>query len=143
MRALYCAASLLGVLSVIVWASSPAGAWSEDEAPTARQIMTKVHKGPRSLFNTVKAQLKGNSPNWPKVEETTGNIEKLASSLPETKPARGNRAAYEKLAKAYASNFKTLHEAAENQDLAKARQATEKIGGSCAACHRAHRRKGG
>lgn len=143
MRALYCAASLLGVLSVIVWASSPAGAWSDGETPTARQIMMKVHKGPRALFNTVKAQLKGNSPDWPKVEELTGYIEKLASSLPETKPARGSRANYERLAKAYASNFKTLHEAAEKQDLAGARQTTQKIGGSCAACHRAHRRKGG
>ncbi len=140
MRALYCAASLLGVLTVLVWASSPAGAWSDDEAPSAKEIMTKVHKGPRALFNTVKAQLKGNSPDWPKLELATGDIAKLGSSLPKANPARGNRESFEKLAKAYASNTKALHEAAENQDLAKARQATAKLGGSCAACHKAHRK---
>ena len=44
MRALICAASLLGLLTVVAWTSSPAGA-QDDEKPTIKEIMAKLHKG--------------------------------------------------------------------------------------------------
>ncbi len=142
MRALYCAASLLGVLAVLAWATSPAGAQDNKKVPTARQIMTKIHKGRNNPFATVKAQLRQSSPNWAKVASAAEVIEKYGSALPKARAPRGNRASFEKLAQAYASNTKTLKEAAEQKDLASAREATENIGGSCKTCHSAHRRKG-
>lgn len=141
MRAFYYAASLLGVLSVLAWATSPAGAQGNEKVPTAREIMRRIHKGPRNPFGAVKAQLSRSSPDWASVASAAEVIEKYGSELPKTRAPRGNRASFEKLAQAYASNTKMLKEAAEKKDLAEAREATENIGGSCKACHSAHRRK--
>src|SRR5262245_59154736 len=47
MRALICAASLLGLLTVVAWTSRPAGA-QDDEKMTIKQIMGKIHKGSKA-----------------------------------------------------------------------------------------------
>jgi cytochrome c556 len=140
MRLLICAASLLGLLTVIAWTSSPAGAQSDDEMPTLKEIMAKLHKGSKAPLNTVKNALKNESPDWAKIETDAKVIEKLGAFLPKTEPPRGDKASYEKLAKAYASNAKKLEEAAEKQDLEKARAASKSLGGSCQTCHKAHRK---
>lgn len=138
MRALICAASLLGLLSIFAWTAAPAGA-QDEEKPTIKQIMAKLHKGSKAPLNSVKAELKGDSPNWKKVETEAKIIEKFGAFLPKTEAPRGDQASYEKLAKAYAKNAKALQEAAEKEELAPARDATKKLGGSCQACHKAHR----
>jgi cytochrome c556 len=139
MRSLICAASLLGLLAAVVWTSSPAGAQSDDETPTIKQIMAKLHKGSKAPLSTVKNELKGDSPDWSKVETDAKIIEKLGAFLPKAEPPKGEKASYEKLAKAYATNAKNLKEAAEKQDLDKARAASKSLGGSCKACHAAHK----
>jgi cytochrome c556 len=139
MRSLICAASLLGLLSVVAWTSRPAGAQSDDETPTIKQIMGKLHKGAKAPLTTVKAELKGDSPDWSKVATEAKVIEKYGAYLPKADPPRGDKASYEKLAKAYAKNAKALNTAAEKEDLAKAKDATKNLGGSCQACHKSHR----
>jgi cytochrome c556 len=138
MRALFCAASLLGLLTAFAWTSSPAGA-QDDEKPTIKQIMAKLHKGAKAPLKAVQAELKGGSPDWTKIETEAKVIEKFGAYLPKAEAPKGEQAAYEKLAKAYATNAKTLHKAAEDQDLAKAKDATKKLGGSCKACHDEHK----
>ena len=76
----------------------------------------------------MQAQLKGDSPDWAKVETEAKIIEKFGAFLPKTEPPKGDKASYEKLAKAYEKNAKALEEAAEKEDLAKARDATKKLG---------------
>lgn len=138
MRALICAASLLGLLGLFVWSASPAGA-QDDEKPTIKQIMAKLHKGAKAPLKSVQAELKTDSPDWTKVETDAKIIEKLGSLLPKAEAPKGDQASYEKLAKAYATNAKVLEEAAGEKDLAKAKDATKKLGSSCQACHKAHR----
>jgi cytochrome c556 len=138
MRALICAASLLGILSVVAWTSSPAGA-QDEEKPTIKQIMAKLHKPSKGVLHVVKAELKSDSPDWSKVETEAKIIEKLGAFLPKAEAPKGDQASYEKLAKAYAKNAKALEEAAGDKDLDKARDATKKLGASCKSCHTAHR----
>ena len=132
MRSLICAASLLGFLAVIAWTSHPASAQDDDEMPTIKQIMAKLHKGAKAPLKTVQTQLKGDSPDWSKVETEAKIIEKFGAFLPKAEPPKGEKASYEKLAKAYEKNAKALKEAAEKEDLTKARDATKGLGKSCA-----------
>lgn len=139
MRSLICAASLLGILSVVAWTSRPAGA--QDAAyPSIKKGMAKVHKGPKAPFNVVKAQIKSGSPSWSKVEAEAKVIENFAAYLTTTKAPKGGQASYEKLTKAYHQDAKDLAEAAGEKDLDKATTATEKLGASCKTCHRSHKR---
>lgn len=138
MRALICAASLLGLLCVFAWSAGPAGA-QDDEKPTIKDIMGKLHKGSKGALNVVKAELKGESPDWAKVETEAKVIDKLGAFLAKAEAPRGEQAAYEKLAKAYHKNAKDLEEAAGDKDLDKARAATKKLGASCKSCHSAHK----
>jgi Cytochrome C' len=138
MRALICAASVLGLLTVVVWSSSPAGA-QDEETPTIKKIMQKLHKGTKAPLSVVKGALKSDSPDWTKVGIEAKIIEKFGAFLPKGEAPRGDQASYEKLAKAYEKNAKALMEAAENKDLDKARDALKKLGSSCQACHKAHK----
>ena len=54
-------------------------------------------------------------------------------------PPKGDKEGWEKLAKAYAASGKSLAEAAEKEDAAKAKAATKKLQTSCKACHDAHK----
>jgi cytochrome c556 len=138
MRALICAASLLGLLGLFVWSSRPAGA-QDDEKMTIKQIMGKIHKGSKAPIKNVQAELKSNSPDWSKVETDANLIEKFGAFLPKAEPPRGDQASYQKLARAYEKNAKALKAAAADHDHAKAKDAAKKLGGSCKACHDAHK----
>jgi cytochrome c556 len=138
MRALICMASVLGLLSVVAWTSGPAGA-QDDEKPTIKQIMAKLHKGAKAPLSIVKAELKGDSPDWSKVETEAKVIEKLGSFLPKSEAPRGDQASFEKLAKAYEKNAKALKVAAEKQELADAKAAAKNLGATCKSCHTAHK----
>ena len=138
MRLLICAASMLGLLSIVTWTCSPAGA-QDEEKPTIKQIMAKLHKGSKAPIKNVQAELKSDSPDWSKVETEAVIIEKFGAFLPKSKAPRGEQESFEKLAKAYEKNAKALKEAAENHELAKAKEATKKLGGTCKSCHEAHK----
>jgi cytochrome c556 len=138
MRSLICGATLLGFLAVAGWMSRPAGA-QDEEKPTIKQIMAKLHKGSKAPLKAVQTELKGESPDWSKVETEAKIIEKFGSFLPKAEAPRGDQASYEKLAKGYEKNAKALKVAAEKQELADAKAAAKNLGGSCAACHKAHR----
>lgn len=138
MRSLICVASVLGLLVVAGLTARPAGA-QDDEKATIKQIMAKLHKGAKAPLKNVQAALKTGSPDWNKVSEDAKLIHKYGALLAKTEAPKGDQADYEKLTKAYATSAKALEEAAEKEDLAKAKEATKKLGGSCAACHKAHR----
>jgi cytochrome c556 len=138
MRALICAASLLGLLGVIALTSGPVGA-QDDEKPTIKQIMTKLHKGAKAPLSTVKAELKKETPDWTKVEADATIIEKLGAFLPKAEAPRGDQAAYVKLAEAYEKHAKALKAAAADKELVKAKDASNKLGASCKSCHSAHK----
>ncbi len=139
MRLFYCAASVLVVLLVGGFASGPASATSDEETPSIKKVMDALHKGRSSPLNTVKAALKGGSPDWAALQKQTKEFETYGAALPKNDPPKGNKESFVKLAKAYASDAKALNESAEKEDLKGARDAYGKISTSCAACHKSHR----
>jgi cytochrome c556 len=139
MRPFLSAASVLALLGFACLAANPAGISDDDDDPSIKTVMEKLHKGAKSPLNNVKAALKGSSPDWETVREDTKLFKKYGEALPKHDPPRGKKQAYEKLAKAYAASAKSLDEAVERENLKGARDAFKKIQGSCTTCHKSHR----
>ena len=139
MRSLICVASVFGLLAVAGWVSQPAGAANDDETPSIKKIMAALHKGAKAPVNAVKAELKSDSPDWAKVGKDAEVIVKYASFLEKHDPPKGEKADYDKLSKAYLSSAKALETAAGKENLKGARAASNKLSGSCKACHTAHK----
>jgi cytochrome c556 len=139
MRALVCATSVLVLLLIAGLISGPAGAQDEEKVPSVKKIMGVLHKGAKGHLNKVKAALKSDSPNWEEVLKDAKAIKKNGDYLAKNDPEKGEKESWEKLAKAYAASGKSLQEAAEKEDLSKAKAATKKLSTSCKACHDAHK----
>jgi cytochrome c556 len=140
MRPLFCAASVLALVALACLTAGSAGAQDDEENPSIKTVMEKLHKGAKSPVNNLKTALKASSPDWEAVQKETKLIKKYGDALPKNDPPRGKKEAFEKLAKAYADSAKSLNEAAERENLKGARDALKKIQNSCAACHKAHRK---
>jgi hypothetical protein len=138
MKAFCCTISLTMIVLGAGLAARSAGA-SDDETPTIEKIMETLHQGKNSPLNKAKAALKSGTPNWSKLKEATKLIATYGAALPKNDPPQGEKASYEKLAKAYAKNAKALDKATDEEDLKAARAAVKSLAGSCAACHKAHR----
>jgi cytochrome c556 len=134
-----CAAGAFCVVVAAAFLSGPAGASSDDETPSIKKIMDTLHKGAKSPLNKMKSALKAASPDWEEIQKQAKVFVEYGESLPKNDPPKGNKNSFEKLAKAYASNAKSLEKSAEKSDLKGARAAFSKISGSCMACHRSHR----
>jgi cytochrome c556 len=139
MRALFCATSVLVLLLIAGLVSGPAGAQDEEKTPPVKKIMDVLHKGGKAHLSKAKAALKGDSPDWAEVLKDAKAIAKYGAYLPKNDPPRGDKESWEKIAKTYASTAKTLEEAAEKEELTKARAATKKLGATCKTCHEAHK----
>jgi cytochrome c556 len=138
MKSLICAASMMCLVLAIGVASRTVGA-ADDAPATIDKIMDTLHKGKKSTISTLKTALKSPSPNWSTVQKETKTYAKYAADLPKNDPPKGDAAGFKKLAKAFAGYAKTLDEAAQKEDLAAAKTAFGKIGGSCKSCHEAHK----
>ena len=139
MRPLLCGAGVLAVLLMAGLVAGPAGASSDEATPSIKNVMKKLHQGKTSPLNTLKAALKGESPDWVPVQKEAKLIATLGAALPKNDPPRGDKESYEKLAKAYASAGKSLEVSAEKEDLKGSRDAFKKISTSCMPCHKSHR----
>jgi cytochrome c556 len=141
MKPLFCVGSLLAMTAFACLAAGSAGASDDDEeTPSIKTVMEKLHKGKDSPLNTLKAALKAGSPDWESVQKEAKLFKKYGDALPKNDPPKGKKASFEKLAKAYAANAKSLEEAAEKENLKGTRDAMKKISSSCTACHKSHRR---
>ena len=139
MRSLMCVASVLVFLAFAGWVSHTAGAASDDETPSIKKIMDTLHKGKMAKLSVVKAELKHESPDWAKVDKAAEVMVKLSGVLAKHDPPRGEKSSFEKIAKTYHSHAKALEKAAEEEDLKGAQAALKKLGGTCKACHTAHK----
>lgn len=113
------------------------GALIADEKPTIDEIMKKNHNKKAGLFPKIADQVKAGklSEAAPLAKDMAVN----AAKLPTVKPEKGDAKSWEKLSKAYAETAKALADACEKKDEAAAKAAAGKLGGSCKACHDAHR----
>jgi cytochrome c556 len=139
MRPLFCAGGLLAVLLMAGLVAAPAGTSSDDETPTIKKVMQTLHKGKTSPLVTVKAALKGDSPDWTSVQKEAKVFATYGAALPKNDPPRGDKESYEKLAKAYALASESLESSAKKEDLKGSRDALKKISSLCMPCHKDHR----
>jgi cytochrome c556 len=131
-------ATMAGVFAVV----GLVGLAGADEAkPTIKQAMTRIAKGKNAAIPTLKSALAAPSPDWKEIQANAKTVETCTEAIVDAKPRKGEQANYAKLAKAFAAHAKALHESAEKEDLAGAKAAFGKIGGSCMACHNAHKGK--
>src|SRR4051812_36809458 len=137
MKRIACMAGVLAVFIAGAFVSGKAGAG--DDADSIKAVMQKLHKGADSPLNTLKTQLKSESPNWTKVQEESKDLVILGASLAKFAPPRGEAASYKKLATNYYNHAKAVDDAAQKQDAAATKAALTKLNASCKECHSAHK----
>ena len=130
MKRLVCAAAGLVLLAVGVAVAAD---------PTIKDIMTKAHKGGKSLLGNINSELKDDEPDWSDVQKNTKDLVQLGMSLGKNTPPKGDQASWDRLTKAYVANVQSLEAAAENKNKSAAQATLKQIQGSCRACHMAHR----
>jgi hypothetical protein len=130
MKRLACAAAGLALLAVGVAVAAD---------PTIKDIMTKAHKGGKSLLANINGELKEDEPDWNDVQRDTKELLQLGSSLGKNTPPKGDQASWDRLTKAYVATAQSLETAAEGKNKSAAQSALKQIQGSCRGCHQAHR----
>ena len=78
---------MLAVLLMAGLVAATAGPSSGDETPTIKKVMQTLHKGKTSPLNTVKTALKGDSPDWSKVQKEAKIFATFGGSVAEERPA--------------------------------------------------------
>jgi|HubBroStandDraft_6_1064221.scaffolds.fasta_scaffold1117961_2 cytochrome c556 len=131
-------AALAAFVAVSAAKPSRVGA-ADDKVPTIEDIMQKVNKGKGALFTQVKDAVQSGSPDWGNVQKMTKEISALADFLGKNDPPKGDKASWEKLTKAYTEKAKKLNDDAQSKNLSEVQADVKALGGSCQACHRAHR----
>jgi cytochrome c556 len=104
-----------------------------------KAIMTKIAKGPTSLNELLKGELKTDQPDWPTIQPQAAEYARLAGELGKADPPKGSKESWTKLTAAFSESATALDTAAKNKELAAARTAQEKLGMSCMQCHQEHR----
>jgi hypothetical protein len=134
---------LFGLGSVLALLIGLAGALDAQDAkpPTIKEIMGKLNKGPNSLCPSIGKDLRADEPKWDDIQKEAKEFATFAEELPKRNPPRGDKANWEKLAKAYAENAKGLDAAAQKKDKPAAQAVHRRLADmkNCNACHDAHR----
>ena len=133
-------AVLAGLLALAALAGGPNLAL-QDSPPTIAEVMRKLNSGTTSLTPTLAKDLKDAEPDWEGIQETTAEYVKLTAGLPTATPSKGDKASWQRLARAYVANARALDAAAKRKDRRGAATALARIQGSCKACHQVHRKR--
>lgn len=129
---------MIAAVALVPVAAATVGAY-QDETPSIKSVMGKLHKGSKAQSKVLDQQSKAGSPNWDEIKKTTKDFVILGASLSKNDPPRGDKASWKKLADNYFQNAKALDDAAGDKDLTALQAAQKKMGGSCKSCHTAHR----
>jgi len=113
---------------------------AEQDDTDIKAIMGKAHKGGDSIKGKLDKELKAEKPDWKSVSKLSDELGELGTALSKAKKLpKGEMTSWEKLTKSYNESVKELQEAAKKEDKKGAEAAMKKIGGSCGACHKAHK----
>lgn len=119
-----------------------AAAALDKDTPTIEAVMQKLHKGKaKSQFAVLKAQADAKPPAWEAIQKSTKDFVILGAALEKNDPPKGEKASWKKLADKYFQDSKAMDDAATAKDLTAFQAAHKTLGGSCMACHNAHRGK--
>lgn len=135
-----------GVMAMLV-----AGLWihgigpkadaQDGKAPTIKEVMGKLTKGPNSLTSVIGKELSSDKVAWDDLKKQSKEFAEFAEALGKNKPPKGDEQSWEKLTKAYADSAQALAMASDKMDKKAAVAAHDKLKGACMSCHRAHRGK--
>jgi cytochrome c556 len=131
---------LLG-LSALCAVSTPPVPAQGDKPSEVKEIMVKVNKTGTGLYPTVVQELRQDDTNWDQVKKDTKEIARLTATLGKLDPPKGEKDSWQKLTKTYADNTKVLDAAAAKMDKEAAKAVAAKLGESCDACHKVHRKQ--
>jgi cytochrome c556 len=130
----------LGLAALYAIRSPPVPAQG-DKPSEVKEIMVKVNKTGTGLYSVVVQELRQDDTNWDEVKKDAKEIARLGAMLGKLDPPKGDKDSWQKLTKAYAENTKALDTAAAKMDKDAAKAAAAKLGESCDACHKAHRKQ--
>ena len=123
----------LGLLAAALIAAEPAA------APSVRDVMKKLNRGPTSVHSTLLLDLKDDDPDWEAIQENTAEYAKQTAFLLKNKPAKGDAGSWETLAKSYSADARALDAAAKRKDARGTSNVLKRMSNSCMACHKAHK----
>ena len=127
------------VLGFLAFAVPVAAVAFDDETPTVKKVMAKLHKGSNSEQKALDKLTKATPTDWEAIGKTTKDFVILGAALAKNDPPKGDKESWQKLAKNYFDTSKELDDAATAKELGKLKAAQKKMGSSCKACHSAHR----
>lgn len=111
-------------------------------APSIKDIMAKLTKGPQSLTPTLGRELQSDPVPWDTVQAQTREYARLAAAMGKNDPPKGSKDSWSRLTLAYADAAAALDRAAQAKDADAALTAHSQISSSCMGCHREHRQMG-
>jgi hypothetical protein len=132
-------AMMMAGLAALLGIAGLAGA--QDDKPTIKQAMGKLHKAGTGALPSIKKALAADTPDWKGIQKTTKLIAEISATIIELEPPKGDQADYTKQSKAYATNAKALKDAADKEDAAASKAAFGKLNASCKSCHDLHKGK--
>jgi hypothetical protein len=139
MKKCLCVAGVVALALIVVL--SPTGAQG-DKAPTIKDVMGKLNKGPNAMTPTIGKDLKDDPPAWDDLQKETKDFVKCVEALGKNTPPKGEKDSWEKLTKAYLDNAKALEAATAKKDKKAAQDAYGRLAapGNCKACHSEHKK---
>jgi hypothetical protein len=131
---------VLALSALILWQSNRAPA--QGKVPEIREAMKKMNGGTTGLYFALGAELREATPDWDDARRMSKEVARLAAAVPKGTPPKGDKASWDKLAKAYADGAVALDAAVARKDAAAARAAFMKLGEpNCKNCHMVHRKE--
>ncbi|HEV3238512.1 MAG TPA: cytochrome c [Gemmataceae bacterium] len=131
----------LAVAGLIAVTFVVTGSAQDTKAPTVKEVMGKLNKGPASLTTTIAKGLNVEEPTWDDIKKQSKEFCTFSEALGKNKPPKGDEKSWTKLTDAYNESAKALAEAADKMDKKAAVAAIKKLQGSCMNCHKAHKGK--
>lgn len=113
---------------------------TQDKPPTIAEIMRKLNGGTTALTPTLGQDLKDAEPDWEGIQESTKEYVELTAALPKGTPSKGDKASWQRLARAYAAEARALDAAARRKDRRGTAAVLARINNSCKSCHQIHRK---
>lgn len=134
-------ALMMGTVAVLGLIGIGGQAEGQDDAPSIKKVMGKLHGKGKPLLPGVKKALQADPPSWPDIKKSSKLIAELSATIVDVEPPKGDKENYSKLSKAYLASAKDLQEAADAEDADKAKASVGKLFASCKTCHQAHQKK--
>ena len=126
-------------LGLVALAVPVAAVAFDDETPTVKKVMQKLHKGSSSEQKNLGKLAQATPPDWEAISKSTKDFVILGAALAKNDPPKGSKESWKKLTDEYFATAKSLDDAATDKNVDKLKAAQKKMGASCKACHNAHK----